>query len=62
MTLTRQDVIRYLYVTIIGICVPCFIALKIPLLPRRIKFAAIWGLGLCFFLILLRLALLAFGD
>jgi len=42
--------------------VPCLIVVKLHVLPERVNRIAVWGLGICFLLILIRLSLLAFGD
>jgi len=52
----------YLLRAILVIGVPSLIAVKLHILPRRLNQIAVWGLGLCFLLLLVRLSLLAFGD
>lgn len=42
--------------------VACLVVAKIPLLPKRLKLAAAWGLVIFLGLVILRLALLAGGD
>ncbi len=58
----RQALAQFLFRAILVIGVPCLIAAKLHVLPRRVNKIAMWGLLLCFVLVLIRLTLLAFGD
>jgi hypothetical protein len=58
----RLAIARFLFEALMVIGVPCLIALKLHLLPERVNKIAMWGLVLCFVLMLIRLTLLAFGD
>jgi hypothetical protein len=58
----RLYIANHLMTVILVIGVPCLIVAKLHILPRTVNKIALWGLGVCFLLILLRLSLLAFGD
>ena len=58
----RQAIAQFLLKSIIVIGVPCLIAAKLHVMPKRVNRIALWGPVLCFVLALVRLALLAFGD
>ena len=58
----RVAIAQVLTKAIIAIGVPCLIAAKLHVLPRRVNKLAMWGLLVCLLLIFVRLSLLAFGD
>ena len=60
--MSRQEIAALLYKVLLPLMVACLIVAKIPLLPRKLKLAAAWGLSIGLVLIMVRLALLAFGD
>ena len=58
----RLFIATHLMTVILVIGVPCLIVAKFHILPKQVNRIAVWGLGLCFLLILVRLNLLAYGD
>jgi hypothetical protein len=58
----RLFIAKHLMTVILVIGVPCLIVAKLHILPKQVNRIAVWGLGVCFLLILVRLSLLAFGD
>ncbi len=60
--ITRQVIAEWILKAMVPFVVACLIVAKIPLFPRKLQLAAVWGLGISFGLLILRLALLAGGD
>lgn len=58
----RLFIASHMMMAILLIGVPCLIVVKLHVLPRQVNRIAVWGLGVCFLLMLIRLSLLAFGD
>ena len=60
--ITRQVIAEWMFKILVPFVAACLIVVRIPLLPRKLKLLAAWGLGISLGLIILRLALLAGGD